>query len=97
MALTYLRFALGLCRMTGVQPSLLLHPLDFLGCDDIKGLAFFPAMNLPSEKKLAVVSELIRLASDHFSLKTLQQHAYEVSRKADLLQVEATIYANVTR
>ena len=25
---------LTLCRLTGIQPSLLLHPLDFLGADD---------------------------------------------------------------
>ena len=33
LALAYFRTALAMCQMTGTQPSLLLHPLDFLGCD----------------------------------------------------------------
>jgi peptidoglycan/xylan/chitin deacetylase (PgdA/CDA1 family) len=33
-AWAHFRLALALCRLTGVGPSLLLHPLDFLGGDD---------------------------------------------------------------
>ncbi len=44
----YFRFALRLCRSANIQPSLLLHPLDFLGADDVPELAFFPAMKIPS-------------------------------------------------
>ena len=40
----YWRTALMLCRATGVQPSLLLHPLDFLSGDDVPELKFFPGM-----------------------------------------------------
>ena len=43
--------------LTGVQPSLLLHPLDFLSGDDAPELKFFPGMNVPSDEKLAFVSE----------------------------------------
>ena len=43
----------------GVSPSLLLHPLDFLGKDDNVGLKFFPAMNLASDYKLRLVGELL--------------------------------------
>src|SRR5512147_2525301 len=50
----YLATALTLCRWTGVQPSLLLHPLDFLGADDgLEPLRFFPGMNIASATKLA--------------------------------------------
>ena len=34
LAMTYFRTALSLCRITGTPPSILLHPLDFLGGDD---------------------------------------------------------------
>ncbi len=34
LAMSYFRNALRLCRLTGVEPSLLLHPLDFMGADD---------------------------------------------------------------
>ena len=32
--------------MTGTNPSLLLHPLDFMGREDCPALAFFPGMDL---------------------------------------------------
>lgn len=47
----YFQSAMQACRAFGVEPSLLLHPLDFLGGDEAPGLAFFPGMNLPGEEK----------------------------------------------
>lgn len=76
VALGYFRLALKLCRLTNTQPSLLLHPLDFLGRDDAPpALAFFPGMNLPSEEKLATVSEVLRLFAREFDIVTVRQHA----------------------
>ena len=43
----YLRGAIQACRLTRVQPSFLLHPLDLLGAEQAPGLSFFPAMDLP--------------------------------------------------
>ena len=88
LALSYFRIALGLCRFTNTQPSLLLHPLDFLGSDDIQDLCFFPGMGLPSEKKLEVVSEILRLLSDEFSLVTVHQHALQASQTPSLAVVK---------
>lgn len=78
LARLYFRFALGMCRLTGTQPSLLLHPLDFLGGDDIKELAFFPAMNLTKDEKLKLVSEVLRVYADHFQIVKMQEHARQV-------------------
>lgn len=50
-SLLYFRTAMRLCKMTGTQPSLLLHPLDFLGRDDTPDLSFFPAMNMESQSR----------------------------------------------
>jgi len=75
LALTYFATALRLCRLTGVQPSVLLHPLDFLGCDDEPDLSFFPAMNLPSEKKLRVVRGTLALLTRHFNVLSMEDHA----------------------
>lgn len=44
LAKTYLRMSLALCRAMRVEPSLLLHPLDFLGGDEEPELAYFPGM-----------------------------------------------------
>jgi hypothetical protein len=83
LALLYFRTALGLCRLTGVQPSLLLHPLDFLGCDDVQELSFFPAMKLPSAKKLRVVGKVLHLFSNQFHVVTMQEHAHQIIHTPD--------------
>lgn len=84
LARLYFHVALRLCRLTGTQPSLLLHPLDFLGCNDTPDLAFFPAMNLPSYKKLALLSKLLRLLSEQFEVLTVQQHAQIAAQGFDI-------------
>ena len=75
LALFYFQLALMLCRLSGTQLSLLLHPLDFLGGDDLPALAFFPAMNLTSAKKLDVVNKVIQLMSKQFTILTMEEHA----------------------
>ena len=60
LAKVYFRLAMALCRLTGTQPSLLLHPLDFLGGDDEPDLAFFPAMALPGSKKTEFVQQILQ-------------------------------------
>jgi peptidoglycan-N-acetylglucosamine deacetylase len=75
LARFYFRFALALCRLTNTQPSLLLHPLDFLGRNDISELQFFPGMGLPHEAKLEIVSEMLEMFSAHYTVVPLRQHA----------------------
>jgi hypothetical protein len=74
-ARTYFRLALMLCRMSGTSPSILLHPLDFLGCEDCAALRFFPGMDLPRERKLALVAELLDILSARFETVTMHEHA----------------------
>lgn len=83
LALLYFRLALGLCRLTGTQPSLLLHPLDFLGCEDVPELAFFPGMSLTSYTKLTTLSRAIALLTQFFTVIPMKDHAQQVvlSRK----------------
>jgi Polysaccharide deacetylase len=59
LAVLYFKTALQTCRMTGTEPSLLLHPLDFLGCADVPELAFFPAMKLESSRKLGLLNRFL--------------------------------------
>lgn len=88
-ALQYFRAAMRLCRLTGTQPSLLLHPLDFLGSDDTQALSFFPAMRLPSEKKLRIVSEALRAMTDNFDVRTMRRHAAEAAQAPNIKTLEA--------
>ncbi|MCG3195864.1 MAG: polysaccharide deacetylase family protein [Candidatus Omnitrophica bacterium] len=75
LARRYWRMALSLCKVTGTGPSLLLHPLDFLGGDDVSSLAFFPAMKVPGEKKLARVGEYLELMASRFEILPMREHA----------------------
>ena len=75
LALLYFRTALALCRLTRTQPSLLLHPLDFLGQEDVPELAFFPAMGLPSAHKLKTLRRTLALLNRQFSVVPVGQHA----------------------
>ncbi|MEH2122578.1 polysaccharide deacetylase family protein [Nostoc sp.] len=75
VALLYLRIALWLCKITRVQPSLLLHPTDFLSQEDVPELSFFPGMSVPTYKKLAVVNKSLELISSQFNVLTVGQHA----------------------
>lgn len=74
-ARAYWKSALAMCRATGTEPSLLLHPLDFLSGDDAPELRFFPAMNLPIEEKLEFVGEILDSLAKDFDLVTMHEHA----------------------
>jgi len=91
VALRYFQTALKACQLTGTQPSLLLHPLDFLGRDDAADLSFFPGMNLPSEKKLEIVSEVLRMLSSHFVVITVGHHAREAAKALRLPLTEPSL------
>lgn len=78
VARLYFRFALGLCRLAGVQPSLLLHPLDFLGGDDVDALKFFPAMQMAGADKRALVSDLLGIYARQFHVLPMGQHAERI-------------------
>jgi hypothetical protein len=63
---------------------LLLHPTDFLGCNDTRDLDFFPGMNLTSEKKIEMVGDFLRIFSAQFTVVTMQQHVREVTQVSGL-------------
>ncbi|HQU81677.1 MAG TPA: polysaccharide deacetylase family protein [Pyrinomonadaceae bacterium] len=74
-AKTYWKTAVEMCRMSGTQLSLLLHPLDFLSGEDAPELKFFPAMNLAIEKKLEFLSEILETFTDKFEVVNMHEHA----------------------
>ncbi|HOC42255.1 MAG TPA: polysaccharide deacetylase family protein [Thermoanaerobaculales bacterium] len=75
LSLLYFRSALALCRAMRVEPSLLLHPLDFLGSDDVPQLAFFPAMNLDAGRKADSLGSLLRVLVSRHSVVTMSVHS----------------------
>jgi hypothetical protein len=80
LAFAYLRTALWLCRVTGTPPSILLHPLDFLGGDDEKDLSFFPAMNLSGEKKMAIMDRIFAILRESFEVVPMKDHAAQIAK-----------------
>jgi hypothetical protein len=81
LAAAYFRMALLLCRLNRVEPSILLHPLDFLGSDDNRDLSFFPAMNLKAADKLAIVSAAIDALGSRYHIVSMSDHAAAASRR----------------
>jgi hypothetical protein len=82
LARRYFDAALRLCRVRGVGPSLLLHPLDFVSGDDVKSLSFFPGMQIATEEKVARVESYLELLARHFEVVPVGEHAAAVARDA---------------
>jgi hypothetical protein len=78
-ALAYLRGALAACRLGGTEPSFLLHPLDLIGGDIAPQLRFFPGMNVPSERKIALFRRVLGLLRDQFRVVDMRTHARAIS------------------
>lgn len=75
LADAYYRGALGLARLTRNPPSMLLHPLDFLGSDDDSDLGFFPGMDMPAGKKLDLAHHFLDILQSKFRLVPMEEFA----------------------
>ncbi len=84
----YWSMAMRLCLATGVGPSLLLHPLDFLGSEDVSTLSFFPAMKVPRERKLARVGSYLEVMARRFEILPMRAHADSVMASGGARRVE---------
>jgi hypothetical protein len=84
LALSYLRAAVGACRITGTEPSFLLHPLDLLGREQAPELRFFPGMDLPGAHKRRFFREVLDLLGQSYSLVTMRTHATALAARWSL-------------
>ena len=75
VARQYLRTALMLCKLRRVEPSFLLHPLDFVSGDTCPALRFFPAMSMPAAKKIELVGQALAELRTHFDTVPMGEHA----------------------
>ena len=83
-ARAYFAAALRTCKMTGVEPSILLHPLDFLGADDVSSLSFFPAMGVGGARKTELVSGFLKQLTDRFDVVPMGTHVHRLEAAGDL-------------
>jgi len=84
LALSYLKAAVALCKLRGVGPSFLLHPLDFLGKDLEERVSFFPGMSLDTEVKLELFDSVIAELDKNFELVDMYSHARALLENGDL-------------
>ncbi|MDQ4122882.1 MAG: polysaccharide deacetylase family protein [Acidobacteriota bacterium] len=80
----YFEKAIKISKRLGYEPSILLHPLDFLSADDAPELKFFPAMNLPLERKLETMSEVFDCLEKNFRIVNMSEHARSVRQTRSL-------------
>jgi peptidoglycan-N-acetylglucosamine deacetylase len=86
LARGYWKTAMAACRATKTEPSFLLHPLDFLGGEDVSELKFFPGMNMTAPKKIEFLDGVIADLTKHFEVVDMVQHS-KIARQA--LEAEA--------
>ncbi len=84
LAVLYFKTALWMCRITGTEPSLLLHPLDFLGRADVPELAFFPAMKLDTTRKLSLLNRFFRELQTRYTVVSLGEQASRLQERSSL-------------
>lgn len=77
----YWKAALWFCRASHTEPSILLHPLDFMGCDDDGDLGFFPAMDKPSAWKVGLACEFLDELARQFDVLPMGRYVDTLPEK----------------
>jgi hypothetical protein len=90
LARQYFAAALRVCRLRGVEPSILLHPLDFLGADDVSELGFFPGMGMTGVRKRSIVAACVDELRRQFTVVPMGDHAAAVLARGGLRKVPAS-------
>jgi len=75
----YLSVAIFLCKITRTKPSYLLHPLDLIGGDKIKSLAFFPGMNIATEQKVKVFRYTLKKLKYNYKVLPMLAFSNEIA------------------
>ena len=83
----YLKCAIYLCKLTKTEPSFLLHPLDLIGGDQISELAFFPGMNITSDRKIFIFKKVMKVLDKHFRLVPMDEHVTCIINRGKLKSV----------
>jgi len=84
LARLYLRFSIGMCKLTRTEPALLLHPLDFMSNQDDGDLASFPAMGLSLENKMKLMSIFFAQLLESFEPLTIGENVDSILKSQPL-------------
>jgi len=83
----YLRFSIFMCKLTRTPPSYLLHPLDVIGSDHAPELAFFPGMNVQTEKKIKIFEDAMRMLKKNFELLPMGEFAKRFAEERKVIRL----------
>ncbi len=84
LAKQYFANSMRLCRLRGIEPSILLHPLDFLGADDVDSLRFFPGMGMTGAQKRTTVLDCLDELTRQFTVVGMRDHAEAILARGAL-------------
>ena len=84
----YLSIAIWLCKLNKTPISFLLHPLDLIGGDQITQLAFFPGMNVKSERKVEIFKIVVIEILKSFDFKNMTEYKVELSKSSKIKLVQ---------
>ena len=86
LAVSYFRIAIAACRLGRIEPSVLLHPLDFLGGEDVPSLRFFPSMSLDAKTKISVVERCLDILVRSHAVTGVGAHAAAAGGRGGLAE-----------
>jgi peptidoglycan-N-acetylglucosamine deacetylase len=81
----YLSIAICLCKVTKTPISFLLHPLDLISGDQIEDLAFFPGMNVTSERKVKIFKKVIHTLNRNYDIVNMSKHKEYIESNKKLM------------
>jgi hypothetical protein len=84
LMVAYLGAALLACRLAGIEPSFLLHPLDLIDAKQEPRLAFFPGMDVPARRKAELFRRAIHMLREHFTTVNMSAHARSLLARNNL-------------
>jgi peptidoglycan-N-acetylglucosamine deacetylase len=73
-----------MCGITNTSPSLLLHPLDFMGAEDDRDLWFFPGMRMGWSRKHQLLDGFFDVLLRQFGAMTVGEHVAAPGREPGL-------------
>jgi peptidoglycan/xylan/chitin deacetylase (PgdA/CDA1 family) len=82
LARSYFAAGLKLCRISKLGPTLLLHPLDFLGADDAPELEFFPGMDMSATTKIKRLGRYVDRLASEFDIGPVGRYSDALARKS---------------
>jgi hypothetical protein len=86
IAWIYSKMWISLTKQLNVSPSILLHPPDFMGKEDLPALSFFPGMRFTREAKLQFIDSVFKELKNHFDLISLNEYVKMVESHPDKLK-----------